>query len=308
MIARENDAAINLFITIRRREGLSKDDFYAYWSNVHAPVLARIPHVWGYVLHHVEAARIAYWPLPAGITQLAPAEHQIEGIAEISWRDDEAMQKAYAISDAPGGYTHFDAQAMNWVGLFYTCRNSGLTLRDDLEGNDAGHGYFLAFQLRDDVERDSAIAWVRALAERANGVKAFSRIRLHTFPEYDYAQDESMMPPNMRHTAFPGEALDAVLEIAAASPMALSRGFVHWPIGHDAAQYLKSVYAYRRNKRYILRAGDVITDHGIRTPYVMDLIEKFGAISQFKPGMRELFLSGMTDPTIVGDRYLSADV
>jgi len=305
MIDRENDAAINLVITIRRREGISSQDFYAYWSNVHAPVLARIPHVWGYVLHHVEAARIAYWPLPDGIAQFAPAEHQIEGIAEISWLDEAAMQKAYAISDAPGGYTHFDAQAMNWVGLFYTCRNSGFTLRDELQGDDAGHGYFLAFQFREGADREAAIAWVNTLAGRAERIKEFSRIRLHVFPEYDYAQDESMMPPGMRHTAFPGEALDAMIEIAASSPMELSRGFLQWPIKQDATAHIKSVYAWRRTKRHIMRAGDVITNHGIRTPYVTNLIERFGAISQLKPGMRELFLTGTADPSILTTQSLS---
>lgn len=293
MRSHENEAQITLVITLQHREGVSKEDFYAYWSNVHAPVMARIPDVWSYVLHHVETARIPYWPLPKGIEQIAPAEHQIEGFAELSYLNDEAAQRAFKISDAPGGHTHDDAQTALWAGLFYTNREASLTLRDDLEEHDQGHSYILAFQFKDGANRAKATAWVTAQAHCAAGIEGFARVRLHTFPEYDHDMDETPLPPNMRHTAVRGEALDAVVEVVARSPIELSRAFTQWKIEADALEHIRSLHAYRRQRRYIMRAGGVITEQGIRTPYVTDLIASLGAISQLRPGMRELMLHGV---------------
>ncbi|WJD60697.1 EthD domain-containing protein [Pseudomonas kurunegalensis] len=292
MRSHENEAQITLVITLQHREGVSKEDFYSYWSNVHAPVMARIPDVWSYVLHHVETARIPFWPLPKGIEQVAPVEYQVEGFAELSYLNDEAAERAFVVSDAPGGYTHDDAQVALWAGLFYTNREASRTLRDDLDEHDQGHSYILAFQFKDDADRERATAWVTDQANRAVGIDSFARVRLHTFPEYDHEMDEGPLPPNMRHTAVRGEALDAVIEIVARSPIELSRGFSQWTVGEEALDHIRSLHAYRRHRRYIMRAGGVITEHGIRTPYVTDLIASFGAISQLRPGMRELMLNG----------------
>lgn len=295
MIDQENKANINAVITIRHRDGISKEDFYAYWTNVHAPVMARMPHTWGYVLHHVEAARIPFWNLPDKIEKIAPPEHQIEGFAELSYLDEESVRKAFVVSDAPGGYTHLDAQVMNWVGLFYTSYKGSVTLRDELGVNNSGYSYILTFQIKEEADRNEAINWIKNFAQKASNIAAFSRVRVHTFSEYDYNQDESLMPPNMRHIAFKGEALDAVIEVVARSPIALSLGFSQWNLGEEAITFIRSLHSYRRNRHYVMLAGGEITEHGIRTPYVTDLINKLGAISQLDPRMRKLMLYGKTE-------------
>ncbi|MGE0257036.1 MAG: EthD family reductase [Alphaproteobacteria bacterium] len=73
---------------IRRREGMARDAFDAYWRDVHGPLAAGIPQLRRYVQNHL---------LPAAWTSGREPVH--DGLA-ITWFDDRAALRAAAETDA----------------------------------------------------------------------------------------------------------------------------------------------------------------------------------------------------------------
>jgi uncharacterized protein (TIGR02118 family) len=72
---------IKRFVVLRRKAGLSKDEFSRYWAEHHGPLIARLPGLKRYVQYHVRSDR------------LDDLDPEIDGIAEL-WFEDEAAQKA----------------------------------------------------------------------------------------------------------------------------------------------------------------------------------------------------------------------
>ncbi|WP_353069593.1 EthD family reductase [Tunturibacter empetritectus] len=87
---------IKRFVILRRRSGMSKGAFRAYWRDVHGPLIAAIPGVRKYVQFHVDS-------------EINPEEDEpIDGIAELWFDSKEAQveawsspQYAFAVADEP---------------------------------------------------------------------------------------------------------------------------------------------------------------------------------------------------------------
>jgi hypothetical protein len=288
----ENRAAFAFLITLKRRAGQARETFDAYWADVHAPIMARMPGIWSYTLHHVESAQPTYWALPAEIERVPPADFAIEGIAELTYLSDEDAALAYGLSDAPGGYTHEDAQNVFWVGLFYQSRGTSETLKHDPAVDPEAGSVILGFQFQDDADRDRSLEWLRNFAARAAASKHTSRVRVHHFAAYDNDSIDEGFPPNMRHTVLDGEALDGAVELSATDVTTLARAFTDLSLSDDDAQILRAAHAYRVRAHDDMVLGGQITDAGIRTPHVMRMIRELGAISQEHPGLSDLMLHG----------------
>lgn len=78
---------IKACVMIRRKEGLSVEDFQRHWRERHAPLVARMPEVRRYVQSH---------PLPGGYRK---GELVYDGVAEI-WADDVEALRRMGKSDA----------------------------------------------------------------------------------------------------------------------------------------------------------------------------------------------------------------
>lgn len=286
----ENQATIASMISLKRPAGVSRQQFDEYWANVHAPIMARMPGIWAYTLHHLEPAQLAYWRLPADVERVPGEDVAWEGVAELLYRDAAAAAQAYRLSDAPGGYTHTDAQNAFWVGLFYQSDEASRTLSD--LGGQARDTAFATFRYREGVQRETAHRWIGELAERVAEQPGAQRVRVHAFRAYDNENLDPGLPVGMRHTVGPDEAVDAVLEIGTEDRIALSRVLAAVPIEDEASQLLAAVHGYRRTRRDDMVLGGSITQAGVRTPYVVRLIEQMGAISQEHPGLTDLMLTG----------------
>jgi len=66
-----------------RKQGMTPDAFRKYWREVHAPIASRMPGLRRYVQQDVAAVL----GLLGGAT---PAEGQADGVAEVSFDDEEA--------------------------------------------------------------------------------------------------------------------------------------------------------------------------------------------------------------------------
>lgn len=80
-----------------RKPGMSFEDFYRYWLEVHAPLAAQLPGMLRYVQRHVEAPS---------------AEFGIDGFAFIDYESTAAMDAAWA---SPAGQ-RAPADVPNFLG------------------------------------------------------------------------------------------------------------------------------------------------------------------------------------------------
>jgi uncharacterized protein (TIGR02118 family) len=62
--------AYTVVYQVYRKEGMSSEEFRRYWTEVHAPIAAKLPKVRSYVNYAVTAATDAPDPVPDGFTIL----------------------------------------------------------------------------------------------------------------------------------------------------------------------------------------------------------------------------------------------
>lgn len=75
---------VKRFVVLRRKPGMSVEEFRSYWRDVHGPLIGKIPGVKKYIQYHVRSEASD------------DAEAPIDGIAEL-WFESVAAQKlAYA--------------------------------------------------------------------------------------------------------------------------------------------------------------------------------------------------------------------
>lgn len=74
---------VKRFVILRRKPGMSVQEFRDYWKNVHGPLIAKIPGLRKYVQYHVRSER------------LDSKEASIDGIAELWFDSEEAQKRAY---------------------------------------------------------------------------------------------------------------------------------------------------------------------------------------------------------------------
>lgn len=286
----ENKGEVTCIISLGRREGVTREQFDAFWANGHAPIQARMPGIWFYKTRHVEAYRRSMWSVPESIAVVEPPQFHIDGFCELAFRSPEDQAANFRAADGPGGYTHVDAHHVFWSGLFYIGHKTSRTLRDGR----MGETNILCFRFRDGVDRAEGHAWVSAFAERAAASGHVSRVRVHLNVPTELGDG---LNPFMKHAPEPGEGLDAILEISAEDALELTRAF-HDDLGieDEAARLLAAAYVYRVYQVHTFVDEGRITQVGIRTPFVIDIIEQLGAVNQLTPEMDRLFLTGELDP------------
>ena len=72
---------------IVRKQGMSREDFERHWREVHAPLAKTVPGISRYVQWHIQAVH-ARQEQDIGVA--------IDGIAEVWYEDQAAMQRAWA--------------------------------------------------------------------------------------------------------------------------------------------------------------------------------------------------------------------
>ena len=79
---------IKLITLVRRKEGISRPDFYKYWKETHGPLVARhIPHMRRYVQNH--------------FVDVPGMEYEGDGIIEVWYDDVASLQESLAFNSTP---------------------------------------------------------------------------------------------------------------------------------------------------------------------------------------------------------------
>lgn len=97
---------LKLFFILRRKPGMSREDFLDYWENTHAPLVRQVPGMLRYLQHQV-----AVIPRP----EYAQTEAPVDGIVETWWPSGEALGMAQqspefgaVLADEPNFIVHSD--------------------------------------------------------------------------------------------------------------------------------------------------------------------------------------------------------
>ena len=77
---------------VRRKEGLSTEEFHDYWRNNHGPLVASVPEFWQYVRRYVQGHTMTE-PVPG----FPPSdETAFDGIAELWFDSVEDVGQAFS--------------------------------------------------------------------------------------------------------------------------------------------------------------------------------------------------------------------
>lgn len=72
---------IKIIMIVKRKQGISRDEFYKYWKDVHGPLVAKhIPYMKKYVQNH--------------FVEIPGNEYEGDGIIETWYDDIESFQKS----------------------------------------------------------------------------------------------------------------------------------------------------------------------------------------------------------------------
>lgn len=83
---------IQKFSLLKRKTGLSKQEFFDYWRNIHGPLLASIPEYWKYNSSYIQSVAL---PVPGTIGTESP----YDGVAQTIQRPREDMQRGFFDDD-----------------------------------------------------------------------------------------------------------------------------------------------------------------------------------------------------------------
>ncbi len=77
---------------LTRKDGLSREEFVEHWYKIHAPLAHAVPGVRRYVQSHILAERTR--------PDIPASDVEIDGIAELWYDDQQAMERANATPEA----------------------------------------------------------------------------------------------------------------------------------------------------------------------------------------------------------------
>jgi uncharacterized protein (TIGR02118 family) len=79
---------IKVIVLVKRKEGVSREEFYKYWKEVHGPLAAKhIPYLKKYVQNH--------------FLEVPGYEYEGDGIIETWYEDMESFQKSMEYNQDP---------------------------------------------------------------------------------------------------------------------------------------------------------------------------------------------------------------
>jgi len=99
--------AYTVIYQVYRKADMSQEEFVDYWTDVHCPIAAALPHVQRYTNYSVSEATNAYEPAPDGFTILEFADKSAFEAAMSS------PEMAASAADAANFTSHFGIHCVN---------------------------------------------------------------------------------------------------------------------------------------------------------------------------------------------------
>lgn len=298
MIARdpadEQRVDLTLVLPLRAKDGMSVDDFYDYWLNVHVTLPPRFPGIRSIWLHVVSFDR-QRWPRLPGVSFRPEPEDEFHGVPEATFATlhDLGEFQAYSDLQMKDGINFLQEQI-----AYRSLGDNSHTLVDRLppapDGTDRVVRHLVFLRKRSDSSVEDFREFVIGIllptfAESEHVLK----LRQHLFEEVELTLDHpgvGMFKPIERQ-------YQAAFEIVFTEEAALA-DFAKSPAWTDVvdrlAQHCEAVHAARVDRCITTKLDGHITLAGVRGVAVADTISRLAAENQRDPEVSKLFLSSVS--------------
>jgi hypothetical protein len=278
----------NVYASVRRRDGVSHEQFTHYWRDVHSTLCSRLPGLGFYVQQHFDPAGGAnLWPLADGVERITAV---LDGSAELGFAnaDDQAV-----FAEA-GKVLYEDERNLFGEAVAYFLPNGSITFVDREEdgqrnGPDRLHRVHVYMSRR---LGDEATQWLRDTSADLAEHEAVKKWKLHLPESYDNAHP-APPSPDVDHVVGQDRLHLAVAEVAFENART-AREFFDSPSFKKAlaaqARYVHAIGTYRVSGFYTFVRDGRATPAGIRGSRPAELIDALGAANQLTPSIRARFV------------------
>jgi hypothetical protein len=286
--ARDKAVKHNVYATVRRREGVSHEQFVNYWRDVHSTLCSRLPGLGFYVQQHFDREGGAnLWPLAAGVSRINAV---LDGSAELGFANAED-QGAFAEA---GKILYDDERNLFGEAIAYFLPTGSTTFVDREEdgvrnGPDRLHRIHVYMSRRPGID---ATQWLNDTSADLATLDVIQKWKLHLPQPYDNAHPA---PPSadVDHTVGSDRLHLAVAEVAfenARVARDFFAGVAFKKVFAAQAKYVDAIGAYLVSGFYTFVRDGVATPAGIRGSRGAELIDTLGAGNQLTPAVRERFV------------------
>ena len=286
--ARDKAVKHNVYATVRRREGVSHEQFVNYWRDVHSTLCSRLPGLGFYVQQHFDREGGAnLWPLAAGVSRINAV---LDGSAELGFANAED-QGAFAEA---GKILYDDERNLFGEAIAYFLPTGSTTFVDREEdgvrnGPDRLHRIHVYMSRRPGID---ATQWLNDTSADLATLDVIQKWKLHLPRPYDNAHPA---PPSadVDHTVGSDRLHLAVAEVAfenARVARDFFAGVAFKKVFAAQAKYVDAIGAYLVSGFYTFVRDGVATPAGIRGSRGAELIDTLGAGNQLTPAVRERFV------------------
>jgi hypothetical protein len=291
-----DDEIETLFYTpLKKRAGLSVEQFNLYWKDAHGPLCARLPGLWQYKQFHLDHDEGGVWPPPAGVAARTPPDEQIDGI-ELTFTSPENRQ-AWVDSGLP---LMIDEQNCFDETIGYLVTDGRSKTYVDEIANDVPNGpvgvaryHVLLKRSQDRPLEDLRSFLTDQFAANVVRSDLVLKLRLHLLDEYTKPAPPA---PNVFHEPGPERQIHAAFEIAFATRLELSR-FLQSPEYRAASdgmgRYVRQLSVFAERAAYSLVEDGRATLMGQRSPSVAKTITDAGAMSNLNEDVVRLMGGGV---------------
>jgi hypothetical protein len=287
--ARDKAVKHNVYASVRKREGLSHAQFFAYWRDVHSTLCSRLPGLGYYVQQHFDREGGAnLWPLAAGVTRINAV---LDGSAELGFANTEDQQ---TFAEA-GKILYADEKNLFDEAIAYFLPTGSSTFVDHEEdairnGPDRLYRLHVYMSRRAGVD---ATAWLNDTSADLAALDAIQKWKLHLPQSYDNAHP-APPSPEVSHMVGPDRLHVAVIEVAFENAR-VARDFfasaAFKTVLAEQARYVTALSAFRVSGFYTFVRDGIATPAGVRGSRGAELIDALGAVNQLSTEVRNRFVS-----------------
>jgi hypothetical protein len=286
--SRDKAVKHNVYASVRRRDGITHEQFTTYWRDVHATLCSRLPGLGFYVQQHFDRDGGAnLWPVADGVKRI---DAVLDGSAELGFAnaDDQA-----AFSEA-GKILYEDEHNLFGEAIAYFLPNGSTTFVDREEdgernGPDRLHRVHVYMSRRPGHD---ATSWLLDSSADLASLDVVQKWKLHLLEPYD---NEHPAPPSpdVDHVVGRDRLHLAVAEVAfenARVARDFFAGVAFKKVLSEQSRHVEAIGAYRVSGFYTFVRDGRATTAGIRGSRPAELIEQFGASNQLAPEVRARFI------------------
>jgi EthD domain len=290
--ARDKAVKHNVYASVRRRDGLSREQFANYWRDVHSTLCSRLPGLGFYVQQHFDREGGAnLWPIADGVGRI---DAVLDGSAELGFANTQDQ----AIFAEAGKILYEDEHNLFGEAIAYFLPTGSTTLVDreeDSQRNGPDHLHRVHVYMSRRAGTDAA-QWLLDSSADLASLNAIQKWKLHLPVAYDNAHP-APPSPNVDHAVGPDRLHLAVAEVAfenARVAQDFFAGTAFKRVLAAQAKHVNAIGAYLVSGFYTFVRDGMATPAGIRGSRAAELIDTLGASNQLAPAVRERFVRAST--------------